>query len=268
MSLRLCLRPKVTLYSSRDTLSQHDTQPYILKAGDMLKLADLWMKLTDEMRSVDKSWHLDMYAAIIAARRLGIKFKVERSMIGNADDDNEPWDAAKWGGSSDTGKLRPLEELAVQVTHYCQTYAVSSYSWSKHHYHELDMRNCDPNSMFELPQPEESRAMSEMHGKQLVNGSNARHVWLLENTMTQARDAIVSYYEEFCAVEEAFGPASLGLDCDRLGGPSEEEQMQYWQHNTRDLSYKSPYLGADHTKYLTFNPGHEGWNNARLYFGE
>ena len=252
---------------------QYIIQPYILRAVDMLELSDLWASLTDDMRSVNKSWHLDMYAAVIAARRLGIEFAVERNMIGNAKDDIEPWDAVKWEVADNLGKIRPRDKrLTVQVVHYCQSYVASSYTWSKHEYHHLDIRSCDKTSTFKPLQPEASAVMTAMHGKPLIGGSDARHVWLLENAMMQARDAIASYYAEFCSevdiVNEEINP--LDLNCDRLGGPSEAGEMQYWHHNSRDLGYKSPLWEDDMNgvKYLTFDPGYEGWNNARLYFGE
>ena len=248
----------------------YSVQPYILRAIDMLELSDLWASLTDDMRSVDKSWHLDMYAAVVAARRLGIAFTVERNMIGNAEDNIEPWEAAKWEVYDKMGKIHPRDKpLTVQVIHYCQSYVASSYSWSKHQYHELDIRSCDNTSMFKPLQPEESAVMTEMHGKPLIGGSEARHVWLLENAMLHARDAIASYYTEFCSEEEEdianeeVNP--LDLNCDRLGGTSEAGEMQYWYHNLRDLGYKSPHWDANDVKYLTFNPGYEGWNNTRLF---
>lgn len=61
------------------------------------------------------------------------------------------------------------------------------------------------------------------------------------------------------------------LNCSHFGGPL-NQSMQYWNHPTqRDLSYKSHHWNDDGEStnlFLTFNPGHEGWNNARLYFGE
>mmetsp|Transcript_3067 Transcript_3067/g.6376 ORF Transcript_3067/g.6376 Transcript_3067/m.6376 type:complete len:786 (+) Transcript_3067:1646-4003(+) len=62
-------------------------------------------------------------------------------------------------------------------------------------------------------------------------------------------------------------PSSLDLDCSRFGGPS-DQSMQYWNSaNPHDLSYKSHFWSdSGNAKYLTFDPGYEGWNNARLYF--
>ncbi len=64
-------------------------------------------------------------------------------------------------------------------------------------------------------------------------------------------------------------PSPLDLDCSQFGGPS-HQSMQYWNSDTpHDLSYKSHFWSdSGNAKYLTFDPGYEGWNNARLYFGE
>eukprot|EP00577_Skeletonema_sp_RCC1716_P012009 CAMPEP_0113373338 /NCGR_PEP_ID=MMETSP0013_2-20120614/1009_1 /TAXON_ID=2843 ORGANISM="Skeletonema costatum, Strain 1716" /NCGR_SAMPLE_ID=MMETSP0013_2 /ASSEMBLY_ACC=CAM_ASM_000158 /LENGTH=436 /DNA_ID=CAMNT_0000255279 /DNA_START=74 /DNA_END=1384 /DNA_ORIENTATION=- /assembly_acc=CAM_ASM_000158 len=178
--------------------------PYILRAKDMLRLARLWKSLVDEMRPYDKSWHLDMYAAIIAARRLDIVFTVERGMIGNPIDDMEPWDLTTWGGSSsDIGKLHSHDPLTMQVVHYCQTYSISSYSWGKHDYHNLDIRKCDPlNNAFNMPTTGDSILMTETRGKELAPmtdvATTARNVWLLDATMAVAHEAIERYNSEFC----------------------------------------------------------------------
>lgn len=170
----------------------------------MLRLAQLWKNLVDEMRPYDKSWHLDMYAAIIAARRLDIVFTVEPGMIGNPIDYGEPWDLATWGGSSsDVGKLHSQDPLTMQVVHYCQTYSISSYSWGKHAYHSLDIRKCDPlNNAFNMPTTGDSILMAETRGKELAPMTDvtatARNVWLLDATMAVAHEAIESYNAEFC----------------------------------------------------------------------
>lgn len=64
-------------------------------------------------------------------------------------------------------------------------------------------------------------------------------------------------------------PSPLDLDCSQFGGPV-DQSMQYWNSATpHDLSYKSHFWSdSGNAKYLTFDPGYEGWNNARLYFGE
>lgn len=178
--------------------------PYILRAKDMLRLARLWKNLVDEMRPYDNSWHLDMYAAIIAARRLDIVFTVERNMIGNSNDGMEPWDLAMWGESlSDIGKLHSHDPLAMQVVHYCQTYSISSYRWSKHDYHQLDIRKCDPlNNAFNMPTTDDSVLMTETRGVELAPMTDvtktARNVWLLDAIMAVAHEAIESYNAEFC----------------------------------------------------------------------
>ena len=247
----------------------------------MLRLARLWKNLVDVMRPYDKSWHLDMYAAIIAARRLDIVFTVERNMIGNSDDGMEPWDLAMWGESSyDIGKLHSHDPLTMQVAHYCQTYSISSYRWSKHDHHHLDIRKCDPlNNAFNMPTTGDSVLMTEARGEELAPMTDvtktARNVWLLDATMAVAQEAIENYNAEFCIPSEhtetleEMPPSSLDLDCSRFGGPS-DQSMQYWKSATQhDLSYKSHYWSdSGDAKYLTFDPGYEGWNNARLYFGE
>ncbi len=170
----------------------------------MLRLARLWKNLVDEMRPFDMSWHLDMYAAIIAARRLDIVFTVERNMIGNPIDDMEPWDLAMWGESpNDSGKLHSHDPLTMQVALYCQTYSISSYHWSKHDYHDLDIRKCDPsNNAFNMPTSGDSVLMTETRGGELAPVTDvtksARNVWLLDATMAEAYEAIEAYNAEFC----------------------------------------------------------------------
>ena len=164
----------------------------------MLRLANLWRTLVDKMRTVDQSWQLEMYAAIIAARRLDIVFTVENSMIANPEDDAEPWNIAMWGASS-TPEIGKLDLPAtVQVAHYCQSYSIGSLTWYKHDYHGMDIRRCDPlNNSFDTPSSSDLRLMAENRGKDLKS-KMARNVWLLDSTMAVAREAIESYYDEFC----------------------------------------------------------------------
>lgn len=194
------------------------SQPYVLKTNDMLRLANLWRTLVDEMRAVDQSWQLEMYAAIIAARRLDIAFTVEESMIANAEDDAEPWDIAMWGASS-TPEIGKLDSSAtLQVAHYCQSYSIesSTFHWYKHDYHGLDIRKCDPlNNSFTTPSSNDLRLMAENRGEDLESKA-ARNVWLLDSTMAVAREAIESYYAEFCTSsneivveDEASSPPSM-----------------------------------------------------------
>ena len=55
-----------------------------------------------------------------------------------------------------------------------------------------------------------------------------------------------------------------GLNCDRYGGPSEEnaKEMIYWEDIAEDAEFISPFADYGPTpKYLTFEPDEGGWNS-------
>lgn len=56
------------------------------------------------------------------------------------------------------------------------------------------------------------------------------------------------------------------LNCDKHGGPSDAiaKEMVYWEHIPSDSQYVSPLKTPGVAKYITFEPGNAGWDNARL----
>ena len=303
--------------------------PLILTAGDMRVLAGVWGDVLEKMRGVHHGWQTEMYAQIIAARVLGIKIVVQGMMISSGEDDDEIWD-----------NVVQKNTVAMLVAHYCITYSVESFSWSKHDWHDLDIKNCQ-SQIFRPPTSREKEIMGKSRGGELVftNGAISREVmvrnrevWLLDKTYHQGQCAILDFYAEFCNEEESAAKVSCGghfaascdlcpqgrgetwcngdcewdvssdecvpktfdilecnekkystiretlkempphpldLNCSQFGGQS-DHSMQYWNSATpHDLSYKSHFWSdSGNAKYLTFDPGYEGWNNARLYFGE
>lgn len=194
--------------------------PQVLTAGDTRRHVDLWKVLTEEMRNrtESKGWMTEMFSCILAARRLDIRFEVQDMMISAATSITEPWEHIQWNRSPSGGGLlsRPGGGLAVPIVHYCQTYKISTFSWSKHSYRGLDIRACDRSNNFPPPTGNESSTMVALRNTPLTvpigqelptNRPRAkeavqvsRNVWLLDNTWGIARQAIDAYYEEFCSV--------------------------------------------------------------------
>ena len=88
--------------------------PYVLIVGDTRRHADLWSEVTEEMRHhVGDGWMMDMYAAIIAARRLGVRMNVIRMMLSIARKDyqSEPWEQVRGWHDSPAG-------VGVWVAHF------------------------------------------------------------------------------------------------------------------------------------------------------
>lgn len=57
-----------------------------------------------------------------------------------------------------------------------------------------------------------------------------------------------------------------GLNCDRYGGPSEEEaqEMVYWKDIPSDAKFTSHFQKPNSpTQYMTFETDHAGFNNVR-----
>jgi hypothetical protein len=174
--------------------------PYVLTAGDARRHADLWSEVTEEMRQhVGDNWMMDMYAAIIAARRLGIQMNVIRMMLSDLDDyQSEPWEKVGWHDSP--------AGPGVWVAHYCQRYKIGKFKWYKKDNTDTDIRLCN-RSATNFPSPDEADVV-EMHRARegtldYKNGTreavmNARNVWMLDHTLEPVKQAIDAYFDEFC----------------------------------------------------------------------
>jgi hypothetical protein len=215
--------------SLRDDYDPSYGQPIVLTAGDLLPLAVEWGDVLERMRGVHDGWLTEMYALIIAARALDMQFTVQNMMIANPEDDEEPWDSAHWAADGDSmGKLlSPPEDggggskdssavSVLSVAHYCIPLSISSFRWSKHDYHDLDIRDCRASkNPFHLPKLKDKEAISVSRNEPLVSSPSSsveeiipretiirnRNAWLLDNTWIPARCAIAAYHAEFCNVQ-------------------------------------------------------------------
>jgi hypothetical protein len=202
--------------------------PYALTASDTLRFSDLWaVVLQDINSSGSKGWMQDMYAAILALKRLGIVIDVRKTMLARTDVLNLSWMRIRWD-SEPTGQM-PGD---VWVAHYCQTYQVGNFSWSKHHHKDIDLRKCDRSMNMPLPVGPDAAAMDNTKGKPfysmkkaesskvvgkheggklaILSKSNGRvgtremntevlSAWMLGKTLMPISEAINAYYDEFCS---------------------------------------------------------------------
>ena len=179
--------------------------PYVLTAGDARRHADLWSDVTEEMRQrIGDDWVMDMYAAIIAARRLGIQMNVIRMMLSVATEDyaSEPWEQIRsWQNDSP-----PPGEQGVWVAHYCQFYSIGNFTWFKHDHKDTDIRLCNGTATI-FPSPDEADVVAMQRARDgpldFKHGTreavmNARHVWMLDHTLEPVKQAMDAYYNEFC----------------------------------------------------------------------
>ena len=201
--------------------------PYALTASDTLRFSDLWADiLLDINRNEPKGWMQDMYAAILALKRLEIVIDVRKTMLARTDVVNLSWMHIRWD-SEPTGQ-KPGD---VWVAHYCQTYQVGNFSWSKHHHKGIDLRKCDRSMNMPLPVGLDAAAMEGAKGKPffvmktsdslsvkgkygggklaMLGKSNGREdtremdrdvlsAWILKKTLIPISAAIDAYYDEFC----------------------------------------------------------------------
>jgi hypothetical protein len=166
------------------------------------KLANLWSDVTEEMRAVDShAWMSEMYSCIIAARRLGIRMNVFRTMLSNVANPggSEPWEQVRSWHDSPTG-------MGVWVSHYCQEYEVGNFRWYKDDNSQTDIRSCNKSAMsFPWPKKDDLTKMRRARDGplDLKNGTTdavtlSRHIWLLDHTLEPVRRAVDAYYDEFC----------------------------------------------------------------------
>jgi len=203
--------------------------PYALTASDALRFADLWVVILQDInRSGPKGWMQDMYAAILALKRLEIVIDVRKTMLARTDVINLSWMHVRWDFEPISGQI-PGD---VWVAHYCQTYKVGNFSWSKHNHKALDIRKCDRSMNMPLPVGLDAVAMENAEGKPFFVRKKAEaltvagkhgggkltmlrkstgedgtremdtevlNAWMLGKTLIPISEAIEAYYDEFCA---------------------------------------------------------------------
>ena len=93
----------------------------------------------------------------------------------------------------------------VWVAHYCQTYTIGNFRWSKHDKNSIDLRQCKRSMIFPAPKKEALAEMEHWRNFQLnasaskEDAMQSRNVWMLDNMWDHARHAAINaYYEEFC----------------------------------------------------------------------
>ena len=175
--------------------------PIILTAGDARRHADLWMDLTEEMRKFKpEAWMTEMYSAIIAARRLGIRMNVIPMTLSFAEaGESEPWEQVHIWQDSPAG-------VGVLVAHYCQRYRIGNFTWYKADNKETDIRLCNRSMMnFASPNKADTAEMQRTRNGPLSfkNGTKeavllSRTMWMLDHALEPVRRAINAYYDEFC----------------------------------------------------------------------
>lgn len=96
--------------------------PYIFTARDTRRHAEVWSHIIDQMRKGTKHWMIgqetDMFAAIIAAVKIGIEIRDEAAMVSQPTHDGEPWHLLGW-----KSPIASTEEYSgIFLAHYCQRY--------------------------------------------------------------------------------------------------------------------------------------------------
>ncbi len=173
--------------------------PMVLTAGDTRIHAPVWMNVTEQMRKLIKKWETDMFSNVISHILLDIQIDVLSTMLSYVDvESDEPWDIVQWNAEP--------RSPGVWVAHYCQTYTIGNFSWSKHDENPIDLRQC--NRSMNFPEPKKEALVEMEHWRNFPLRSSAtsskedvmrsRNVWMLDKTWDHARHAINAYYEEFC----------------------------------------------------------------------
>jgi hypothetical protein len=151
------------------------------------------------MRKLIKKWETDMFSNVISHILLDIQIDVLSTMLSYVDvESDEPWDIVQWNAEP--------RSPGVWVAHYCQTYTIGNFSWSKHDENPIDLRQC--NRSMNFPEPKKEALVEMEHWRNFPLRSSAtsskedvmqsRNVWMLDKTWDHARHAINAYYEEFC----------------------------------------------------------------------
>lgn len=99
------------------------------------------------------------------------------------------------------------ESSQIHLVYYCQKYEISTLSWFKKNKEMqwVDLRKCQ-NLLLTTPTINVLEIMELPRNKPLVRvGKESsksvrenRNVWLLDNTYSHVKQALGSYYEEFC----------------------------------------------------------------------
>jgi hypothetical protein len=141
-----------------------------------------------------------MYSGIIAARRLGIRMNIIRMMLSSVGEgQSEPWEQVRGWHDSPAG-------MGAWVAHYCQTYVIGNFTWSKQYTRETDISSCN-RSAINFPSPNEANLAEMQRARDgsldLKNGTReavklSRQVWMLDHTLEPVRRATDAYYDEFC----------------------------------------------------------------------
>jgi len=189
--------------------------PYILNARDTLRHAAVWADLIEEMRDEKRAedgvtttlWMIDMYAAVIAAMRLGIDVGEKDMMVSRADiyGNDEPWHMLGWESpiAASSG-----EYPGLLVAHYCQEYFMEDFSWYKGDSKNVDLRQCDRRATIPdfVERLDSSVAKRRRTMTLAVNDGDgftkqvemARTQWMFENAVRHIRDSIAEYYRSHC----------------------------------------------------------------------
>ena len=176
--------------------------PYLLTALDAKRHANLWGNITDEIRfSGHSGWETEMFSAILTFIILGIKIHIEQLMHSDHSAWSENWELVKWHPNL-------MTPTSLLVGHYCQIYEISTFSWYKKskEMEQVDLRKCGQNLLLDTPTIDVLEMMERRRKKPLVRvGKESsksvrenRNVWLLDNTYSHVKQALGSYYEEFC----------------------------------------------------------------------
>ena len=180
--------------------------PMVLTAGDTRRHATVWSNVTEQMRLLRQEWMTEMYSNVVAHRLMGNRIVVLKTMLSTPGSDDgstwaEPWKHVPWHAPLSQQNLSP----GVWVAHYCQQYTVGDFTWYKHDYSGIDIRNCDRSQNFPAPSMHDLAEIERWRNGKLQPQSNnmeqvhlSRSAWMLDNAWDKVRTAISAYYEEFC----------------------------------------------------------------------
>ena len=185
--------------------------PYIFTARDTRRHAEVWSHIIDQMRKGTKHWMIgqetDMFAAIIAAVKIGIEIRDEAAMVSQPTHDGEPWHLLGW-----KSPIASTEEYSgIFLAHYCQRYRMEGdISWYKYDFPNVDIRKCDEESTISHFLDKVEPTLIEEKKKMFLGVPDgyvlltedlhmARSLWMYENVARPVHASVESYYKEFCS---------------------------------------------------------------------